>query len=200
MAPARIGASTMSPLTAKFVVLASVGLFLKHYPSTAYGQDAAELLKKENELLKKENELLKKEVEFLKNQVQQLKEAQGSGKKDPESNVRHKATVDGVEYELVSAKRNGEEWEITVSAVSKKGRVEAFGMWQVFSIDENGKKTKGNNMPAYPRLIFPEDEKVKFTVQMGPLSTRVKKIAHVEFKSRTSGSQRIVFKDITIDP
>jgi len=79
-----------------------------------------DLLKNENDLLKKENELLKKEIELLKKEVASKAGSDGKANGDAKQGGM-KATIDDVEYELVSLKRNGVKCEVRIAVTSKKG-------------------------------------------------------------------------------
>lgn len=86
----------------------------------AQGADEAAKLKREVELLKREAEVLKRENAVLAKENELLK-AGGAAAGKPKPEGLPKTTHDGVDYEFVGIKRDGNRATLTVAITSQQG-------------------------------------------------------------------------------
>ena len=108
-------------------------------------------------------------------------------------------TIDGVAYEVLSSKMEGNNWELTLLAFTEEvNKIVQFRKTR--SITEDG-KTYEKDYLMRTATKLPDGQKIQIKLDMGPLPASVSKIARVELDdiSVKKGSKSMVLKNVKVD-
>jgi hypothetical protein len=152
-----------------------------------------ELLKKEIELLKKDNELLRKDLELAKKEGG----AKSGDAKDTAKKGLPKATYEGVEYQVVSSKRNGDKWQLILDATSPVDKRVIFPAAR--AVSEDG-KTYDLKTGMQGMVLLPAGVKIKLEMNLSALPKTIKSVTRLEFYAQAFGKNvTFVLENIPID-
>ncbi len=123
--------------------------------------------------------------------------ADGQSKKVEPKPGLPKTTQNGVEYELLSSQIVGDNWEVTLSALSEEGnRTIRFRSSRAITEEGQSYENKFLKMKA---LKLPVGQKVQIKLDMGSLPVKVNKLATVELQDAFTRGKATVFKNVRVD-
>jgi hypothetical protein len=184
------------------ILAVCLGLTLFAMPGVASAQQeqAIERLQKRLNALQAKFDALAKENEQLRQENALLKKEAG---KNARADKVEKASLDGIDYEVVKTRINGTAWELVVAATSTEGeKITYFGRGR--AIADDGKTYNiGAPMGGYTGPVrLSEGVKIQITMRMGQLPSGVKHFSRIEFYYGLLPNpivQPLVLKNVTIE-
>jgi len=108
-----------------------------------------------------------------------------------------KTSQNGVDFEVISSKMSGNNWEVTLSAFTEEGN-KRVRFTKSRALTEDG-KTYENQFLKMKGLNLPLGQRIQIKLDLGPLPASVNKLATVELQDFFAKGKATVFKNVRVD-